>query len=412
MYDPTIHTKTMARHVRKADFAADNTLYNRANLNAIIEQAVQIGTNGFQAVPLKINMLRGKAVYQLSNLADALVVRHITSNIRRVTRVKQDDRQFIVTCMKKILSEGLPFRVYKFDIASFYERVSQENILKQLESDTGFSGQSIRALRSLFIQLDAANVTGLPRGMSLSATLAEYLLRSLDKFLSNTRGVWFYARFVDDMVVITDGKEDPVEFWKLAADKLPSGLEFNKKSTSLNFAQFVKTNTNVPENSFDFLGYRFCVSQAYRDSTDKKIKRSASLDIAPSKIRKLKTRIAKSLLAYASVADFDLLRDRIRLLTSNFHFTEMNSGIRRTSGIYFNYPLISADMSAGLDALDRFLVSAVTSPHPKNRLRPSLTNAQRRQLLNLRFMAGFKNKRFFAFSTDRLAELTRCWAYA
>lgn len=413
MYDPTIHAKTLARQVRKADFAADSSLTTGSHLNAAIERAVTIGLSGFNSILLRTNILRGKTVYQLGDLSESLVVRHITSNIRRITGVKQDDRQFIVSCMQKMLSEGTAFRVYKFDIASFYESVSSRLILKQLEADAAFSGQSIRALRSLFIQLDAVGVVGLPRGMSLSATLAEYLLRRFDSLMAGASGVWFYARFVDDVVIITDGREDNVEFTKLAGDRLPSGLQFNQKSTSLDFAPFDRANGATEESCFDFLGYHFSVSFAHRNKTiNNRVWRDAWLDIAPSKVRKIKTRIARSLLSYRKDGDFALLLARFQLLTSNFNFVDLKTGIRRTSGIYYNYPLIDGDRSLALRELDQNLVSSVASPHPRNRLRPAVTRTQRQQLLNLRFQGGFRNRRFFSFSADRLSDLTACWAYA
>jgi hypothetical protein len=413
MYDSTIHMKTLARHVCKADFAADSSLYDRPKLEEAIGRAVELGLSGFSAISLKTNTLRGKAVHQLTDLAESLVVRHITSNIRRVTGVQQDDRQFIVTCMQKMLSEGTSFRVYKFDIESFYEHVQLEEIFGKLESDIAFSAQSVRALRSFFDQLSAIGVAGLPRGVSLSATLAEYLLRDFDRLMSRTQGVWFYARFVDDILIITDGREGAENFKQGAARGLPSGLEFNRKSVSLDFTPYRKTNNAMPEHCFDYLGYRFSVSLAHRDSAhDGKIWRDAWLDIAPSKVRKLKTRIARSLLTYSKDTNFGLLLSRLQLLTSNFNFIDLKTGTRRTSGIYFNYPLVSADKSTALPELDRYLLCAVTSPHPRNHLRPAVTSAQRQQLLNLRFQDGFRNRRFFSFSADRLVKLTACWAYA
>lgn len=413
MYDTTIHAKTLARQVRKSDFAADSSLATGSNLNLAIENALTIGTSGFSSISLTTSRLRGKSVHQLSSLSETLVVRHITSNIRRITSVKQDDRQFIVSCMQKMMSEGTAYRVYKFDISSFYESVSSQLILKQLEADMAFSGQSIRVLRSLFVQLDAAGVVGLPRGMSLSATLAEYLLREFDSLMSDASGVWFYARFVDDIVIITDGREDKAEFTKLASDSLPFGLHFNHKSTSLDFAPFVKGNVAAEEGGFDFLGYHFSVSLAHRNKAiDDKIRRDAWLDIAPSKVRRIKTRISRSLVSYAADSDFDMLLARFRLVTSNFKFVDLKTGVQRSSGIYFNYPLVDAGKSLALRELDKYLVRSVTSPHPRNRLRPAVTAAQRQSLLNLRFQDGFRKRRFFSFSADHLAALTGCWSYA
>jgi len=213
--------------------------------------------------------------------------------------------------------------------------------------------------------------------------------------------------------MITDAREDRSGFKNLTADRLPSGLTFNRKSEIFDFAPYSRNNNAVTEHIFDYLGYRFSTSLAHRGAGHpNQIWRDVWLDIAPAKVRRFKTRVAKSLLAYSKDTDFELLISRLRLLTSNFNFIDLKSGARRTSGVYYNYPLVFADRSAALPELDRYLLNVISSPHPKNQLRPAVTSSQRQQLLNLRFQDGFKNRRFFSFSADRLTHLTACWAYA
>jgi len=410
MFDPTIHTRTISRHLRSRDFFDDPSLFVPANLEAIIEEAVELGSNGFAHMTLVRSNLRGKDVFQVRGLPHNLVLRHITSNIRRVTSVKQDDRKFIISCIASLVSEGTPFRVYKYDIKSFYETVHANSILQALGSDLAFSPQSVRILRSLFAELDINAVPGLPRGMAISATLAEYLLRPFDAHVSNSLGVWYYSRFVDDMIVITDGTEDVSEFNSLLSGLLPSGLSFNKKSNSYHFTAFEK-GAKANEGVFDFLGYRFAVSRAYRDPAEKKIRRDVVLDIAPSKVRKIKSRYAKSLLTYRHDGCFDDLHDRIKILTSNFTFVDKDTNIKRTAGIYFNYPLISAN-SPSLSDLDKFARNVLTSSGPKNKLYPALSKAERLILLRLSFREGYRTRRFFSFKPKRLSYLTDCWYYA
>lgn len=339
------------------------------------------------------------------------MLRHITSNIRRVTSVKQDDRSFIVRCISTLTSEGVPFRVYKFDIRSFYESVDVQTILNRLSADIAFSGQSVRALTSFFAQLAAAGIVGLPRGLSLSATLAEYLMRGFDQEISGWGGVWYYARFVDDILVITDGREDSTSFPRLATLALPKGLQFNQKSKSFDFMPFVRGNTGTVENTFDFLGYEFGVTRAFRNSSNR-IGREVRIDLASSKVRKLKTRVARSLHAFRKDGDFLDLRDRLRMLTANVVYVDIKTGVRRPSGIYFNYPLIDSTTSNSLRGLDQFTRRALTGPHPRNKLYPTaLTATERRELAGLTFADGFADRRFFHIPTKRLIDLSTVWAY-
>jgi hypothetical protein len=411
MYDPTIHARTIARHFRPHDFIADPSLLQPQNVQNAIDQAVAIGRSGFGQINLRSARLRGSFVHRIEGIAENLVLRHITRNIRRVTSVKQDDRQFIVSCIRTLLQEGTPFRVYKFDVKSFYESVLPADLLRDLASDLAFSGQSVRALKSLFDQLHLSGVVGLPRGMAISATLAEYLMRPFDRTVSEMPGVWYYSRFVDDMLFITDAREDIIDFVDICARTLPYGLHFNAKSRLFDFVPFNKSTPKATEHRFSFLGYEFDVSTAYRGS-DNRIHRDVNLDIAPAKVAKLKTRIAKSLITYRQDNHFYNLRDRMRVLTGNFNFVDRTTGVRRTSGIYFNYPLIDGSTSRALPTLDAFLRKALTASRPENRLYPTLTPHQRTLLLGLSFTTGHNAKRFFSFRPERLAQLTACWHYA
>lgn len=410
MFDPTIHKRTIARYLRSDDFFDDPSLFVPANLAALVDEAVDLGTKSFAPVTLLRSNLRGKDIFQIQGLPHNLVLRHVTQNIRRVTGVKQDDRKFIISCIASLVSEGTPFRVYKYDIKSFYETVHANSILEALGSDLAFSPQSVRVLRSLFAELDANAVSGLPRGMAISATLAEYLLRPFDAHVSNGLGVWYYSRFVDDIIVITDGTEDVSEFNNLLSSLLPSGLSFNSKSNSYCFTPFEK-GAKATEGVFDFLGYRFTVSRAYRDTADKKIRRDVALDISPSKVKKIKSRYAKSLLMFQRDGRFADLHDRIKILTSNFTFIDKDTNIRRTAGIYYNYPLISKS-SPMLSDLDKFARNVIGCSGPKNKLFPVLSKAEKLKILRLSFCDGFRDRRFFAFKPKRLSYLTDCWYYA
>jgi hypothetical protein len=413
MFDTTIHAKTLARHLLASDFHNDPTLKDPINRAQLLHRGAQIGANGYAGLVLKKSRLRGNWVYQFNDLADALVARQITANVRRVTSVKQDDRQFIVQCIKSLCEEGVPFWVHKYDIRKFYESIPVNDLLGRLRMDIAFSGQSSRVLDTLFAELSGQGIQGLPRGLAISATLSEYLMRDFDNKVSGLPGVWFYARFVDDIFIMTSPRGDASAFDKSVTEVLPNGLVFNEKSDLIEFAGFQKGN-NKPdlEHKFGFLGYSFSVSKAHRDPGRNKILRRVEADISENKVKRLKTRVAKSLLEFRATGNYGDLRDRIRLLTSNFSFDDFSTGDRRTSGIFFNYPLVDAGTSESLPVLDVYLRGVIASPSPKNKLRPTLSHAQQRELLRLTFTGGFVKKRFFHFPPARLESLKACWTYA
>lgn len=411
MYDLTMHAKSIARHFLPGDFIADPSLLKEDVRKAVIDKAVQIGAAGFSSVAFMKSKLRGKAIYQVTDMAQLLVLRHVSKNIRRITGVKQDNRQFIVECIRTMLREGTPYRVYKFDIKSFYESVNIEQILKHLKNNEGFSGQSASALDTFFKVANATGISGLPRGLGLSATLAEYLLRPFDDGVVGIPHVWFYARFVDDIFIVTSGRENRDEFIQKMKALLPDGLRFNQKSNFFDFYKFSKSQTGLA-HSIDYLGYRFNVSHVTQSPVGKGLTRIVTLDIAPTKVKKLKTRIAKSLLQFSIDGKYGDLLSRIRLITGNFNFVDRSTGIRRVSGIYFNYPLVDSNQSNSIVELDKFLRNIIMSSHPGNKLRPALTLAQRRELVRLTFKDGHTKKRFYSFHPVRLVELKSVWQHA
>ncbi|HEV2600649.1 antiviral reverse transcriptase Drt3a [Sphingopyxis sp.] len=409
MYDPTIHARTLARHFLPGDFVADPSLLNKDNRQAVIDSAAEIGRNGFATVSFLNSKLRGKHIHQVTDIAQLLVLRHVSKNIRYITGAKQDDRQFLIECIRTMLREGTAYRVYKFDIKSFYENANIPGILDRLRNDEGFSGQSAVALSTFFAIAKAHGVSGLPRGLGLSATLAEYLLRPFDEYISNVAHVWFYARFVDDIFIVTSGREDRTAFENDAKAALPEGLVFNSKSLVRDFDGYDKAITGLA-HSIDFLGYRFNVDRPVRSGGA--VMRAVTLDIAPSKVRKIKTRVAKALTQFSKDGNYIDLRSRCRLITGNFNFVDRATGVRRVSGIHFNYPLIDVGSSKALDDLDKFFRNVVMSPHPLNKLRPGLSKQQRRELVRLSFRGGHQQRRFYSFSPVRLAELVAVWRHA
>lgn len=405
MYDASIHAKTVARQFRPADFIDDPLLLDENHKQKVIADAVKIGLTGFAGLKINRSDLKGKSIYQMDGYPELLVARHIAKNVRRITGVKQDNRHFIIECLRSLLTEGIRFKAYRLDIKNFYESVDVLGVLENLRSNEGFSGQSAFSLQSFFEELKILGIPGLPRGLGLSATLAEYFLKDFDSAVSNHPEVWFFARFVDDIFIITSGREDQMQFEDGLRTALPAGLEFNAdKRHVMDFGRFTKGQDGV-EHSFSYLGYQFEVSHVRRVKANFSLKRSVAIDISPSKVGKIKTRVIRSFIAFQSDKDYHLLRSRVRLLTSNFNFVDRQTGIRRVSGIFYNYPMTDFEQSRSLLALDKFLRNTLMSSNPKNKWRPTITKAQRRELLSLTFSGGFRSKRFYSFRPAALATL-------
>ncbi|WP_428405980.1 antiviral reverse transcriptase Drt3a [Methylobacterium sp.] len=410
MYDPTFHPKTLHAELNLADYLRDKALFNPAYEDALITKSIARVAAGYGGVKLKSNSINKSTVYQLSDLADEIVLRKIGRNIKRVTRVRQTNRTSIVKCLRRLTSEGLPFRVYKIDIKNFYASIDTKLLLAPIITDSAFPPSTISLLESFFSEMARLEISGLPRGLGLSAVLSEYVMRDFDSQVGRIPGVFFYARFVDDMIFITSGTEEPNKFLKSINSTLPTGLFFNPTKTRPYF--FGPQVKGVPfkiEHEVDFLGYVFRIGNAQRSGP--KINRDIIVDISDKKVKRIKTRICVALREYIKDRNFENLTDRIRMLTANYTFFDAATKTRRKAGIYHSYHLIDAEKSTSLDELDLFLKKMLLSNQGKicRELFGLLDRRDRRYLMKYSFSRGFHNRTYFHLPTNRIAYLRRCW---
>jgi len=269
----------------------------------------------------------------------------------------------------------------------------------------------------LFSELSAKNILGLPRGLAISATLSEYVLRRFDKVLSDREGVYFYERFVDDIIIVADPRETSKSISRFIRKNLPHGLSLNaKKTQTYDFIETVvkQSETSSIHNQVNFLGYTFKVFQRQKQTKFEPITRRVIVDISSSKTKKIKTRLVKSFMQFCADGDFQTLQSRIKLLSGNYTIYDQGRGVRRKAGIFFNYSIADPDQSNSLKELDGFLKKILLSNTGSlcSQLQAKLSKQQRRMLLKHSFLEGFKKRVFYNFSGSQLVTLMRCWKYA
>lgn len=410
MYDPTFGSAALARHLNKSDFLKQPALKNEARKEALVAQAVTTARKGFSSLPLTPNSLAGRTIYQVNDLACDLVLRKAAQNIRRITASKQGSRIEIVRRLKLLCEEGLPFTVAKMDIEKFYPSVDQDFLSSQLSKRLMTAPSTRFVVRSLIEQCKVNSVNGLPPGLAISAELSEFYLQDFDQKIQEQLKAHYFARYVDDIVLILPELDNPNSLRAQIEDALPAGLKLNFSKSKIYPFKNTKMKTPTIEHSFDYLGFKFAV---FHTNKVRPISRGVELDIAPSKVRKNKTRIVKSLLQYLSDGNFDDLRDRVRILTCGYQFFDERQQKKRSAGLQHTYNLIESNAPA-LAELDRFFSGMVLcrSGAVSGRLALALTNRQRKELLKHSFFTGFANRVHFRFSADRLADLMECWKYA
>lgn len=421
MYDYSYSTRSFKSLLRKGDFRnipeKDHDEFRERKASEALSSALSDfgGEN-----PLNQFHLRKKPAYGIKKLADELVLRKLTKNICRISKVSPHNRLQSTRNLLAMLKEGVPYYVARIDIKSFYESFIQDDVLQKLAELRVIPPIQIRHIKILLDYYESLGGTGIPRGIGLSAVLSDFMMWDFDKSLVEDEKIFFYSRYVDDIAIVTDTDISRTKLYSNIKNMLPDGLTLNHKKNSF-FAieercppnKKLKSTRTDPLFSIEYLGYRYAVHDPIKSSNAAKTGyRDVVVEIADSKRKKIQARVVRSFMDFIKSKDADLLVDRIKYLTSNFSIVDYKTGIKRISGIYHNYPLLS-DNCSSLANLDGFLKNAILSKKGRvfsisSRL---LHSGLRRKLLGHSFRDGFSSQRFVHFSPNRIGEIQRCWKY-
>lgn len=386
------------------------------------------------------------------DLPNKLILRKLNDNIKRIYKDEQANRRIIISQVKTLLSETCPFWVIKTDIKRFYESIDRERMISKFQDDSMLSYQSRFLLKKVFENPILTGKSGVPRGMNISATMSELYMRKFDKWIRTYDSVYYYARFVDDIIIFSNSIKDSLN---LIADLNPKlnalaeGLSINQNKTELFDGRSLEklniTNGNRIHKSLkhklDYLGYSFSkriipekivlkkiqninklrytleekysviennpVSVIFLDTIQREKYSNLIVSIADKKVKKIKTRIIKALLDFSKNKNFDLLEKRIQFLTGNYSIRKSEEGNSLRAGIYYNYLQVT-NHSVFIE-LNQLLRKSIFSRNPSFGSKISLSRVQKNKLSKYCFMAGFENKVHFEFSYNEMQDIITCW---
>lgn len=337
---------------------------------------------------------KGKAVFCIDEKPETFfVIKQIQRNIHRIYGVKQASRHDLACQLRDMLCSKFPFELVRTDISSFYESIDRKRLLEKLERDQLLSSASKKYIKQVLDSygLISETSTGVPRGVGISAYLAELYLRPVDKAIRAIPGLVLYCRFVDDIVAVfarPPAGKSLGSFKQLINKTLcENGLALNEEKTSeINLA-------DTSSKKFEYLGYRFHLKQG-------------KCEISPSaaKVMKYRSRINAAFSDYwrekpvNSKKAFRKLVGRIKFLTGNTRL--FNSKSCATTGIYFNNPIVTDLLSFKL--LDGQL---------KRRISELKRSSLEKKIGKLKFTTGFEQRRYHNFSTRELQMIVGAWKH-
>jgi Reverse transcriptase (RNA-dependent DNA polymerase) len=351
--------------------------------------------------------LAKKTIITAESIGLKLLDRKLSMNIRAAFQLRVQNRVQAIRSIKDVLSEGIPVTILRLDIATFFESVQLSMCLEKLQQSRKLDSFSIDLASNFFRNIRTFNdVQHIPRGLSLSSTLADVMLSDFESNVLGLEQLVFYERFVDDIFMMIQPDHDNSTLATLSG-LLPIGLAFNESKTE---CHQIVSGKDPKVLNFNYLGYDF-----KREAKGTKARADVSLDLSEKKVKKFQTRIAISIVCFSKDGDFDLLKDRVRYLTSNISFQKRGTPVRTLSGIFCNYPEINSQNSNSLRKLDNYLSLSVwnfwkkTERWTRRRIFQSLTEHQFFELTRFKFRNGHTDKIFVYFKPTRLIEIQKAW---
>jgi hypothetical protein len=252
--------------------------------------------------------------------------------------------------------------VIRADIKEFFESIPQTILMCKLVEDGYLSSRTIKYIKRILYKYNEDTESdkhiGIPRGLAFSSYLAEIYLDSIDMRIRGIDGVYFYRRYVDDLIVMAN-TDDKCGLWEEMSQVFMSkGLVLHVESDKRYVGEW---SGETDGESFDYLGYHWSYAKEHLQLSIKeaKIKKYISLidDIFETYIRTSHfcSRKANTAGCKHKKDPLMLLFRRLKVLTGNGLLSGRKNYV--ATGIFFSNKYIT-DFS-GLDVLDKYLCSRI-----------------------------------------------------
>jgi len=423
MYEQPYTPTNLGRLIDFSDKCKLDELHDSSIRKTIAEESYKRITKGVAfSSGLQDFCLGKKKGYGFADISDTLIIRLLAKNIRAAYPAAQSNRQFLISNAVSIMKECLSYNIFRYDIQNFYESIDRKLLLEKIIADGICTWQTILLIERFFYVLDICDIPGLPRGLAISGALAELRLLNFDKNTNHNNDVFFYGRFVDDILAVTADRLSQKAFDDFVSEMLPEELALHdgeKRSFISVPAIHAAKKKNEPIQrfyDFSYLGYKIKVSNnSTMDLVLGSSRREVRVDLSDNKITKLQGRLIKSFTSYVAsdqkADDFRLLKDRVRAITGNYEIRDPSTKVIIKTGIYYSYIHKNSDDDCALLKLDRFFRGLMFSKDiPLSiRIQKALSLSRRKILIGYSFKSGFNNQRYHSFSYKRFEIIKRVW---
>lgn len=335
-------------------------------------------------------------------------IKQLQRNLNKTFKVIQADKNRIIKQVYNLISDGFPKVIIRTDIHKFYESIPQKELFEKFENNTLLSPLSKKLLKRLFFEFEKIkdmsimeSGKGVTRGFGVSAYLSELYMREIDNEIKSLPDVIYYARYVDDIIIIFSPKtksqirDYQAEIKKIINDgklKINDNLDGRKDKTQI--IDLMEKPLKRTEKLI-FLGYEIQVRQ----------KLDTKIELSQVKITRYIDRIESSIKSYNIDSKFNekiarrILFDRLKFLTGNYHLNHNKKNIK--AGILYSNEMLQLNKKKirfdSLYILKQRMYAAIKKINPplkigidKNVLVEFIRN-------KFCFEKGFNEKHFYSF---------------
>lgn len=218
-------------------------------------------------------------------LFDRFVSQTLASSYRIRSRGRDHIIQNVLNALRMTVGSKEATRsIVKIDIREFFKTIDHELLQRKLSSHSGVPQFALRHVDAI---LDAyeriyRRKSGIPQGVPSSSMLSEIYMESLDDRLKQHPNVILYVRYVDDILIISDG--DSAELIVHYVDELLSRLNLSRNESK---SVIISHSENAARaiSRFDYLGYQF------RFSAD--TRQLETIDISHAKLTRYLTAVER-----------------------------------------------------------------------------------------------------------------------
>lgn len=302
-----------------------------------------------------------KPVYKTAHtLENILTLKQLQYNFRKLYKVKQSNRYSIISQLKNLLDDGFPKIIVKTDIKEFYESIPHDKLLRKINDENLLTHLSRRFIQQILGEYKtlAATTKGVPRGIGISPYLTELYMRDVDAKIKSIPNVMYYARYVDDIIVIFMPNIDNTtcDYKKTIKDVfIDEGLTMNEDIDKTRVIDL--TDKHKKQNYFiEYLGYKFISGY----DSNKHI--PLTLTISDRKKKRYGERLSKAFTLYEKQAKGNekqarkIFVKRIKFLMSNTRLVNNKRNV--ITGIYYTNSLVNTN--ADFQVLDRYFLKLIT----------------------------------------------------